>query len=202
MAGPLPSRLRVAVALALLAAAGPARPEPALRPLAHLGVGVGACPSVSGGSTGSCPLFATVEAGFRAANWQLTGLYEGPLALEYFTATVVPDVSSSAMLVSSWVGEPTDRLRVSVGAEIGRRRYAGFAQGGWFDALGVMDALCLGVRGQAAFGVRAEAGPSLRFAASLSVRRDLVEAEAVRVGNRFQIQGTSISFSLGLLSDW
>jgi len=209
---PLPLLASLALTLAALPAAAAGLPTTApavparLQPVLHVSAGTGACPearSPDRASGNPCWLLFGLQAGGRWRAVEAGLVYEGREPLDLLSAFQLRPPSATVVGGSlAWLSEPGERWRLSLAAEGGWRRYAGFSGSGATDRKGVADTAYAGGTGRLGFGLRPMKGRSDRMEVSLAFRSDLHAATADVGGIPWRVGGWSITMGVGLVSEW
>lgn len=213
-----PALAALVAALALPAVTGaatsparPASPPPAasaaqLVPVLHLSVGTGACATAHSDVArvdNPCWLQLGVAPALRIGGLELGLAYEGRELVKLATFTLVqPPAVTTLGATAALVHEPSQRWRVSAGAEAGWRRYSDFAGSGIRRREGGIDVPYLGATGRAALGLRPQSGRADRLEVSVALRSDLKNGHDTVALERWTAGGWSITMSLGLVSEW
>lgn len=206
---PRPALAVLLAALALPAAAAPAAPPPReARPALalHSMAGTGACAAAHSGTTqvdNPCWLQFGLVPALRLGPLELGVAYEGRELLWLASLGMVqPPAATTVGATAAWVLEPSERWRLSVGAEAGWRCYYDFAGTGMSDRNGTIETAYLGAVLRAALGVRPPSGRADRLEVSVAVRSDLDTGHATVDGVEWTAGGWSFTMSLGLVSEW
>ena len=194
-------------ATATAPAPAPAAPAASSNPLLlHLAIGTGICArphSDVDRVDNPCWLQVGVAPSVQVGHLELGLAYEGRELVKLITFGLVKPPSVMTLgATAAWVHEPSERWRLTAGAEAGWRRYLDFAGSGMRSREGAADTAYLGALGRAALGLRPQSGRTDRLEVSLAIRSDLKTAHATVDGVPWQAGGWSMTMSIGLVSEW